>query len=51
MSPFSYRELWRRVSSSKVKESNPKCQLDLEIKGDIRQPKVQVVFSELSIKY
>ncbi len=43
---FYIRELLRRVVSNKMKESNPKCQVAVDIRGDYAKPDIKLKLSE-----
>jgi len=43
------RELLRRVSAAKLRETNPKCEVIYEIKSTNANPTVNVLFSELKV--
>lgn len=40
------RELFRRLSAAKMRETNPKCQVVADIRGDNTEPVVDVAFGE-----
>lgn len=42
----SARELFRRVSSSKLQQTNPKCQIISKITEDLADPSIEVTFSD-----
>lgn len=41
------REFMRRVTASKLKETNPKCEVACEVKGDYSVPTIDVTFGTL----
>lgn len=42
----STREFLRRVTCTKVQDTNPKCIVTSEIRGDNTQPQVHIVFND-----
>ena len=45
------RELFRRLSAARMRETNPKCQVVADIRGDGTAPAVDVVFGECHMHY
>lgn len=44
------REFMRRVTASQLRETNPKCEVACEVKGDHSMPTVDVTFGRLWIE-